>query len=138
MGHQLRGQFLSLTPNAPWCVEPQQMNDPSHQKLLGGRTLQRISQHFTGMQVERCAGRRCKAADSAGHGSKSRYRGQEAWLEKRRSEPDGVHECISGCTCSRLESGFHIPKCIHAHLVISPNSRLSRIFFTYFLFCGSV
>ena len=72
------------------------MNDPSHQKLLGGRTLQRTSQRFAGMQVEMCAGRRCKTAGSAGHGSKSRDRGQEAWLEKRRSEPDGVHECISG------------------------------------------
>lgn len=142
MGHQLRGHFLSLTTNAPclfhgaWSLSRWMTR---HQKLLGGGTLQRTSQHFAGMQAERCAGRRCKAAGAGVlQGSKSRVRGQEAWLEKSRSEPDGVHECISGCTCSRLESGFHIPKCIHAHLVMSPNLCLSWIFFTYFFFCSAV
>ena len=49
----------------------------------------------------------------------------------------GVRECISGCTCcSRLESGSHIPKCTHAHLVISPNSCL-LLFLYIFLFCSS-
>lgn len=33
--------------------------------------------------------RSSKNGGSAGHGGKSRVRGQEAWLEKRRSEPDG-------------------------------------------------
>lgn len=66
----------------------------------------------------------------------SRVRGQ-AWLRRADQSQMG---CMNVFLAALAQAGkwFHIPKCIHTHLVMSPNLCLSLNFLYIFFFCSAV